>query len=218
MRPLYSTAIRSQVSAMIPRSWVTRTMLIDNSRRRRSSSFRIWSCIVTSSAVVGSSASSSFGPPAERNGEHRALPHAAGELVRVAREAPPCVGNADNVQQFDGARTRGSASQAKVLCKAFGDLSSDGQHRVQRGHRLLKHDGDFPAAQRPQLRFRQSRQVTPSPEDVAAGLRNARQQTKDGAQRQALTRTGFAYDAEYLAGVDVEAELLHGHDVADTHG
>ena len=111
-----------------------------------------------------------------------------------------------------------SASQAQVLRKAFGDLSSDGQHRVQCGHRLLEHDGDFPATHRPQLGFRQSRQVTPSPEDSSGGLRNARQQTKNGAQRQALARTGFAHDAEYLAGVDVEAELLHGHDVADTHG
>ncbi len=62
------------------------------------------------------------------------------------------------------------------------------------------------------------RQVAPSPDDRSSGLRDARQQTKDGAQHQALARTGFADDAEYLAGIDVEAEVLHWHDVADTHG
>src|SRR5947208_3613876 len=61
MRPAYITAMRSHVAATTPRSWVTNTALILNLSRRSRMSLRIWSWMVTSSAVVGSSASSSFG-------------------------------------------------------------------------------------------------------------------------------------------------------------
>ena len=59
--------------------------------------------MVTSRAVVGSSAISSFGSQAERDGDHHALPHAAGELVRIGAEALGGGGDADELEQFDGA-------------------------------------------------------------------------------------------------------------------
>ena len=55
--PPYMTAIRSHISAITPRSWLTRIMLIPESRCSSSSRLRIWSWMITSSAVVGSSAS-----------------------------------------------------------------------------------------------------------------------------------------------------------------
>ena len=45
---------------------------------------RIWAWMVTSSAVVGSSAMSSSGLAGERHGDHHALRHAARHLVRIA--------------------------------------------------------------------------------------------------------------------------------------
>ena len=48
---------------------------------------RICAWIVTSSAVVGSSAIRSFGLAGERDRDHHALAHAAGELVWVRRRA-----------------------------------------------------------------------------------------------------------------------------------
>jgi peptide/nickel transport system ATP-binding protein len=57
-RPRYITTTRSAISAITPRSWVIMTMpapVSSFSRRIRS---RIWAWVVTSSAVVGSSASS----------------------------------------------------------------------------------------------------------------------------------------------------------------
>ena len=59
--PAYITASRSTNPATTPRSWVmSRTAIPSSSLSRRSSS-RIWAWIVTSSAVVGSSAISSAG-------------------------------------------------------------------------------------------------------------------------------------------------------------
>ena len=59
--PAYITAMSSAISATTPRSCVIRMIAVSSSRCRCSSSSRICAWIVTSSAVVGSSAISSFG-------------------------------------------------------------------------------------------------------------------------------------------------------------
>ena len=46
-------------------------------------SFRICAWIVTSRAVVGSSAMSSFGLAGQRHGDHDTLTHTAGQLMRI---------------------------------------------------------------------------------------------------------------------------------------
>src|SRR5215831_718621 len=63
-RPAYNTAARSARPAITPRSWVTRMTAMPSRRRRPSISSRICFWIVTSSAVVGSSAISSLGSQA----------------------------------------------------------------------------------------------------------------------------------------------------------
>ena len=59
--PAYWTMTRSAVSATTPMSWVMRTSPMPVSRRSASSRSRICAWMVTSSAVVGSSAIRSFG-------------------------------------------------------------------------------------------------------------------------------------------------------------
>ena len=61
IRPAYMTAMSSAISATTPRSWVMKTIEVLSSALRRIISSRICACTVTSSAVVGSSAISSFG-------------------------------------------------------------------------------------------------------------------------------------------------------------
>ncbi len=63
-RPAYMTTARSARPAMTPRSWVTRITAMPSRLRRSSISSRICFWIVTSSAVVGSSAISSRGSAA----------------------------------------------------------------------------------------------------------------------------------------------------------
>ena len=59
--PAYITATRSHISATTPRSWVIRMIAVPVCSRRCRIRSRIWAWIVTSSAVVGSSAISSSG-------------------------------------------------------------------------------------------------------------------------------------------------------------
>ena len=60
-RPPYMTTTRSQSSATSPRSWVMRIVAACVSRCAVFSTSMIWAWIVTSSAVVGSSAISTVG-------------------------------------------------------------------------------------------------------------------------------------------------------------
>ena len=60
---------------------------------------RAW--IVTSSAVVGSSAISSSGPGSEPLRDHHALLHAAGQLVRIPLHHLSGVGDARLGQRLD---------------------------------------------------------------------------------------------------------------------
>ena len=61
IRPAYMTATSSAFSATTPRSWVIMITAISCATWRRSISVRIWAWVVTSSAVVGSSAISRRG-------------------------------------------------------------------------------------------------------------------------------------------------------------
>ena len=47
-----------------------------------------------------------LGPAGERHGDHDALPHAAGQLVRVLVEAALGGGDADQAEQLDRLRLR----------------------------------------------------------------------------------------------------------------
>ena len=72
------------------------------SLRRPRSRSRIWAWIVTSSAVVGSSAISTVGLAGQRHGDHDALAHAAGHLVRIVGGAALGIGDADALQRVHG--------------------------------------------------------------------------------------------------------------------
>ena len=63
-RPAYMTRISSVRVATTPRSWETRIIAMRRSAWSVASRSRIWVCTVTSSPVVGSSASSSRGAQA----------------------------------------------------------------------------------------------------------------------------------------------------------
>ena len=107
-------------------------------------------CTVTSRAVVGSSAISSCGP------------QASALAMAMRWRIPPenWCGKLDSTCSGSGRRTVLSSSIGPVagLCRrqpevdldVLGQLASDAEHRVQRRHRVLEHDGDLVAAHPPQ--------------------------------------------------------------------
>ena len=84
----------------------------------------------------------------ERHGDHGALAHAAGQLVRIFPRALLRLGNAHQAQHLDGLVAGLLPAESLVQQQHLGDLAADGQHRIERGHRLLEDHRDVLAAHR----------------------------------------------------------------------
>ncbi len=109
--------------------------------------------MVTSSAVVGSSAMSERRPVQQRDRDRDALAHAAGQLMRIGGQ--PLVGRGDPHHGKRVARppAGGLLRHALVGGDCLDHLGVDAQHRIKRHHRVLEHHRDVPAAKCTKLRF-----------------------------------------------------------------
>jgi len=82
----------------------------------------------------------------QRYRDRDALAHAAGQLVRILRQPLLGRGNADPRQQFDAALPGLGQIELEMLLDGLDQLGADGQHRIERGHGILEHDGERAAA------------------------------------------------------------------------
>ena len=109
-------------------------------------SSRICAWMVTSSAVVGSSAMISLGLQASAMAiitRWRMPPESWCGYCRSRRcgSAMPTI-SSSSTARFSAV----GAVRALVLLQRLGDLPADGQHGIERGHRLLEHHADVAAA------------------------------------------------------------------------
>ena len=211
MRPAYITATRSACCATTPRSWV----MSSSARRKRAfrsrSRSRIWPWIVTSSAVVGSSAMSSLGWQAS----------AAAISARWRRPPDSWCGYSSTRRCGSGTRTASSSSMARgarrlaarqpVHLERFGDLAADGVDGVERGHRLLQDQADLAAADRAHRPLVERQQVAAVEPNRAADDPSRRvDQAQDRQRGQRLAAARLADQGQRLAGVEREADARHG--------
>ena len=181
IRPSHITAMRSQVWATTPRSWVIR--MIERPRRSRMSisSRRICAWIVTSSAVVGSSAIRIFGIAGQRRRDHRALAHAAGELVRIAVVLARRIRKADLREHSIAAARARLGRPARWWKRMPSAIWSPIAHdRIEVAGRVLEDHADLAAAHRAHLGLaapssgRARRACTEPAADRAAGCDGSR--------------------------------------------
>ena len=138
-----SRATVRHMLATRPRSWLIIRIAVPFAAQSSRIRSTISACTVTSSAVVGSSAISRSGAAGERDGDHHALAHAAGELVRVVAHAPLGRRNAHAAPAPRSARRCASRQLApscsmniSAICRPIGE------QRIERRHRLLEDHGD----------------------------------------------------------------------------
>ena len=149
----------------------------------------------------------------DRHRDHHALAHAAGELVRVLVEPPRRRRDAD---QLAAARSPGRAPprrrQPEVVAQHLADLAPDGEHRVQRGHRLLEHERDLaPAHARAGSRSSSREQV--AARRSAPCRRHARGGGSSRSSAIAVTllpQPDSPTTAEHLAAVERERDAVDG--------
>ena len=185
---------------------------------------RICAWMVTSSAVVGSSAISSSGLHGQRHGDHHALAHAAGELVRVLVDAALGLGD---LHQLAASRPRAPSPRARPrpLVQLHASRRSAGR-RVSTG--LSEVIGSWKiieiavAADRAHLASRSAR----AGRGRGSGSRRrrcgpaARHQAQDRQRGDALAAARLADDAQRLAGVHRERHAVDRahHAVAGVEG
>ena len=93
--------------------------------------------------------------------------------MRVVVRPASGFGHSNRLEQFDGAAPGLGPRRAAVDDDRLGDLVADGEHRVERGHRLLEDQRDAGAAHLPHLAFRERQQIA-SVEEHAARRRFGR--------------------------------------------
>src|SRR4029453_4426767 len=137
--------MRPGVSATTPMSWVMSTRAMPRSRCSEISNSRICAWMVTSRAVVGSSAISSRGlqaiamaimtrwfmPPDIWGGKGDSRPPGAGSPTRGG-------GDARRREQPEGAPPPLGPAAALVHLQRLHDLEADGEAGIEAGHRLLE--------------------------------------------------------------------------------
>ena len=187
------------------RSWLIISTAVPCSRVSSTISSMTSCCTRQSSAVVGSSAISSAGLEQHHRGQHDALAHAAGELVRIGAQAPFGVAGCRRAAACRGsALARCAALELRVCSCSPSSICRPMRHRrIERGHRLLEHHADAGAAHAAQLRRRRMRRRRPRPRiqiEPPAQLRSAAARKPiDRARRHGLAAAGFADDADDLA-------------------
>ena len=156
-------------------------------------------------------------PTGERHGDHHPLAHAAGELVRIAREHLFRLGNTHLIEHLFRRAQRLFAPQPLVQAQGFGNLLADGKNRIQRGHRLLKNHGQIRAAHPAHLGVRllierDHLPVTPpQPQPLAAHFAaGGVKQTHQRQRGHRFSRTGLTHYRQRLAAAQAEGKLTHG--------
>ena len=150
-RPRYITATSVAISATTPRSWVMSMIAIPSSRCSWRIKSRIWVCVVTSSAVVGSSAISRVGW------------HDSAIAIMARWRRPPlswleswstrCSGEDTPTRRSISIAFARASRRLDLLVEhdRLDDLAAHGVHGAERGHRLLEDEGDLRPADGPHL-------------------------------------------------------------------
>ena len=164
-----------------------------------------------------------LGAACKRHGDHDALAHTAGELVREHLVDALAVGDADHLKELDGACLDLLFVVALFVVQGDDliDLVADAEDGVQRGHRLLEDHGDEVAAQVLHHGVGCLRHVVGLVAEVQADLAfndltlRTLQKLHDRKTRHGLAAARLTHNAHRLADGDIEGDAVHGVHRAD---
>jgi hypothetical protein len=143
-----------------------------------------------------------------RHGDHDALPHTAGEFVRILFQAARRLGDAHPVEPFQRALFGSRAVHLHVNAQHFLHLGANAHVRRERGQRVLENHRHVTAAHTVQLARRQAEDFLVAILDRALGLAVRGQQTHRREEGLALARARLADHRQALAGIDLQRHAL----------
>ena len=197
-RPAYMTTPRSHSCATTGRSCVTRTSASPSSRQSASSSSRICACTITSSAVVGSSAISTFGlhESAIAIAARWRIPPDSSCGKRPARAAR----DPDRLEQLAASRAA-RPRRARVPCSSIASTICAPTVRTGFSAFIAPWKTIAMSTQRcgPDRRLAAREHVLALEQHAARGARGRRQEPHDRERRRRLAAAGLADEPEPLA-------------------
>ncbi len=153
------------------------------------------------------------------DGDDDALTHAARQLVRVLVQTPLGRGNVDLAQLVERDLAGIATADAAVRLEAFDHLLADGQHRVERHHRVLEDHRDLVATHLLQLPRFHGGQLAAVETDAAAGdVARLGDQVENRECGHRLAGTGFADDPQAFTAIQREADTTQRLDFALAQG
>ena len=143
------------------------------------------------------------------HGDHHALAHAAGKLVRIVAGAAVGFGDGDIRHGLNGKLCGLALGTRAVREHGLGDLVADPHHGIERGHRFLEDHGDARAAQLAHGVVGQGREIARCAvlrkENLAGNPCLRREQAHDGQGSDGFAGAGFADQSEDFAGGDARS-------------
>lgn len=145
--------------------------------------------------------------------DHDALAHAAGELEGVGAGNALGLGEADAVEEFDGAAAGLFAVDFEVAGEDFGDLAADVEDGIEAGDGVLEDHGDAAAAVVAEVVLVEGEEVGAAECDGGGGEGGfGGEEAWDGHADGGFAGAGFADDGEELAGLEAKAGAGDGTD------
>ena len=160
-----------------------------------------------------------LGPARQRHGDHDALAHAAGQLMRILLHDGLRVGNLHVAKHLNGLNGGLAPVHSLMDHERLGNLALDREHRVQTGHGLLEDNGNLVSADFLNLAYRQPGHVASLEHDASAvnvAVRVQKAQYAHGGN--ALAGAGLAHDAQRAAGLNGIGNAVDGFDDAALRG
>jgi molybdopterin converting factor small subunit len=150
----------------------------------------------------------------DRHGDHDALAHAPGELMRIVAGATAGIWDGDVVHRVHGPLPRLLRGYSVVRQDSLRDLVADAHDGIERGHGLLKDHRDPRAAELAHGVVRKPGEVSGravlGEEDVTGDAGLSRKQPHDGKGCDRFSGAGFSDQPKDFARGDGEAEVAHG--------
>ena len=195
-RPAYMTMTSSAMSATTPRSCVimiSAVPILLLQAQQQVDDLRLHGGVERRGGLVGDD---QLRGERQRHGDHRPLPHAAGELVRVVVHALLRTRDTYPAQKLHGPfRGLLFGNRLVVGPDHLGDLPPDPVQRVQAGQRVLEDHRDARAADVPHLVVVERQQVGPVEHGLARHV-GAGGQPEQGLGQHRLAAARLADDAE----------------------
>jgi hypothetical protein len=154
-----------------------------------------------------------FGLAGEGHGDHGALLHSAGKLVRIISRAEFGIADAD---EFEETSNFGGGARKFGLMEAegFGDLEANGEDGVERGGGFLEDVGEFSSSGLAEGGVGAGEEIGAIlPEDLTAEVAGGKGWGEAGECEGGggFARTTFSDDGDSFTWLDGEGEVLHGN-------